>query len=207
VVAGADWARWVFAGMFAALTVFYVVRLFTPRQDASAHSSGDRTVDLSRAVMGLGMVAMLVPWLDPLPPLCWQVIFGLVAGHIAVRLIQRGARAARASQREPRTHHELHLVVGALAMVYMFAVMPAEQHLASGMGMTTGLAMPALTWVLVAYFLVFVVRLSARLAIPVTALPWNTTVPSDGVVTSRHLLGSSEVIMGIGMSYMLMTML
>jgi hypothetical protein len=64
------------------------------------------------------------------------------------------------------------------------------------------LAVLALTWVLVAYFLVFVVRLSARLALPV-----NTLVPADGVVVSPHLLGSSEVVMGIGMSYMLMTML
>jgi hypothetical protein len=44
--------------------------------------------------------------------------------------------------------------------------------------------------------------LSARLALPV-----NTLVPADGVVVSPHLLGSSEVVMGIGMSYMLMTML
>jgi len=43
---------------------------------------------------------------------------------------------------------------------------------------------------------------SARLALPV-----NTLVPADGMVVSPHLLGSSEVIMGIGMSYMLMTML
>ena len=25
---GAEWVRWVFAGMFAALTVFYAIRLF-----------------------------------------------------------------------------------------------------------------------------------------------------------------------------------
>jgi hypothetical protein len=206
VVAGAEWARWVFAGMFAALAVFYMIRLFAPRRDASAHSHGDRTVDLSRGVMCLGMVAMLVPWLNPLPRLCWQVLFGLVAGQIGVRLIRRGARAARESRRELGTHHELHLVVGALAMVYMFAVIPVEQHMTHSMDMagigSTGLAVPALTWVLVAYFLVFVVRLSARLALPV-----NTLVPADGVVVSPHLLGSSEVVMGIGMSYMLMTML
>jgi hypothetical protein len=203
-VAGAEWARWVFAGMFAALTVFYVIRLLASGRDALAHSRGHRTVELSRGVMSLGMVAMLVPWLDPLPRLCWQVLFGLVAGHIAMRLIRRGA--ARASRRELDTHHELHLVVGALAMVYMFAVMPTGQHMAHSMDTagvaSTGLAVPALTWVLVAYFLVFVVRLSARLALPV-----NTPVPADDVVVSPHLLGSSEVVMGIGMSYMLMTML
>jgi hypothetical protein len=204
VVTGAEWARWVFAGMFTVLTVFYVIRLIAPRRDVFAHSGGDRTVDVSRGVMSLGMVAMLVPWLDPLPRLCWQVVFGLVAGHIAMRLIRRGA--ARASRRELGAHHELHLVIGALAMVYMFAVMPAGEHPAHSMDMagvgSTGLAVPALTWVLVAYFLVFVVRLSTRLALPV-----NTLVPADGMVVSPHLLGSSEVIMGIGMSYMLMTML
>ncbi len=205
-MAGAEWARGVFAGMFAALTVFYLFRLFAARRDAPAYGNGDRTVDLSRGVMSLGMVAMLVPWLDPLPRLYWQVLFGLVAGHIAVRLIRRGARAVPASRRELGGQHELHLVVGGLAMVYMFAVMPAGQHMAQGMDMagvgSTGSAIPALTWVLVAYFLVFVVRLSTRLAVPV-----NTLVPADGVVVSPHLLGSSEVVMGIGMSYMLMTML
>lgn len=205
-MAGAEWARWVFAGMFAALTVFYAIRLFAARPEASAHSGDDRTVDLSRGVMSLGMVATLAPWHDPLPRLFWQVLFGLAAGHIAVRLIRRRVRAAPASQREWGGHHELHLVVGALTMVYMFAVMPSGQHMARGMNMagtgSTGSVIPALTWVLVAYFLVFVVRLSARLALPV-----NTLVLAGGVVVSPHLLGSSEVVMGIGMSYMLMTML
>ncbi|HET9117550.1 MAG TPA: DUF5134 domain-containing protein, partial [Pseudonocardiaceae bacterium] len=148
--AGAEWASWVFAGMFAVLTAFYVIRLFAPRRDASAHSSGDRTLDLSRGGMSLGMVAMLVPWFDPLPRLGWQVLFGLAAGHMAVRMIGRGARAARASRRELGTHHELHLAVGALAMVYMFAAMPAEQHMAHSLDMagvdSTGLAVPILTW-------------------------------------------------------------
>jgi hypothetical protein len=205
-VAGAEWARWVFAGMFAALTVFSVIRLCAARHDTVAYRSGDRTVDLSRGVMSLGMAAMLVPWLDPLPRLCWQVLFGLVAGHIAVRLIRRGARAAPISGREQGIRHELHLVVGAAAMVYMFAVMPAGPHRAQGMNVvgmsSTSSAIPALNWVLVVYFLVFVVRLSARLTLRV-----NTLVPADGVVVSPHLLGSSEVVMGIGMSYMLMTML
>lgn len=196
-VAGAEWAGWVFAVMFAALTVFYLIRLFAARPDTSAHSGDDRTVDLSRGVMSLGMVAMLVPWLDPLPRLFWQVLFSLAAGHIAVRLIRRRTLGG---------HHELHLVVGGLAMVYMFAVMPAGHDMAHGTDMapmgSASLALPALTWVLVGYFLVFVVRLGARLAVPV-----NTVVPAGGVVVSPHLLGSSEVVMGIGMSYMLMTML
>ncbi|MGH3765847.1 MAG: DUF5134 domain-containing protein [Pseudonocardiaceae bacterium] len=207
---GAEWVRWVFAGMFAALTVFSVIRLLAGRPDASASGGGDdRTVDVSRGVMSLGMVAMLVPSWDPLPRLGWQLVFGLAAGHIALRAIRRRARAAPASVRELGANHELHLVVGGLAMVYMFAVMPAGQQMMHGMDMTpmgsTGLTLPALTWALVAYFLVFVVRLGTRLALPVNTLPLN--VPAGGMVVSPHLLGSSEVVMGIGMSYMLMTML
>ncbi len=96
-----------------------------------------------------------------------------------------------------------------------------------GMG-SAGTALPALTWVFIAYFLVFVVRLGARLAIPSTTGATNTgatdteatdTEATDteaiaalgsgtrGVVISPHLLGSSELVMAIGMSYMLLTML
>ncbi|MGB6164888.1 MAG: hypothetical protein WCF33_08785 [Pseudonocardiaceae bacterium] len=42
--------------------------------------------------MSLGMVAMLLPWSDPLPRLCWQVLFVVTAGPIALRLIRRSLR-------------------------------------------------------------------------------------------------------------------
>jgi uncharacterized protein YcnI len=38
-VAGAEWVRWVFAAMFAAVTLLYVVRLSTARRDVSAWGS------------------------------------------------------------------------------------------------------------------------------------------------------------------------
>ncbi len=91
-----------------------------------------------------------------------------------------------------------------------------------GMG-SAGTALPALTWVFIAYFLVFVVRLGARLAIPSTTGATDTGATDTeatealaiaalgsgirGVVISPHLLGSSELVMAIGMSYMLLTML
>jgi 3D (Asp-Asp-Asp) domain-containing protein len=247
-VSGAEWVRWVFAAVFAALTVFYLARLCTPHQDASAwEGTAHRGVDASRGVMGLGMVAMLVPWVDPLPRLYWQVIFGLAAGHIAVRLIRRQARSLPVPSPDAGGHHELHLVVGGLAMVYMLAGMPAEHSMAegvemaamgshgmgstgmgsTGMGSTgmgsTGTALPVLTWAFIAYFLVFVVRLGTRLTIPSTTGSPNTGATNTGatdalaiaalgsrtrdVVISPHLLGSSELVMAIGMSYMLLTML
>lgn len=200
-MAGAEWVRWVFAGMFATLALYYLIRLL-----ASGPATSARGVEGSRGVMSLGMVAMLVPQLDPLPRLGWQVLFGLAAAYITARLIRH--RAAPASQPDPAGRHELHLVVGGLAMVYMLAVMPAGHEVSHGLDMTgmgsTSLAVPMLTWAFVAYFLVFVVRLSARLAVPVHT---SAATPLRGVVVSPHLLGSSEVVMGIGMSYMLVTML
>jgi hypothetical protein len=222
-VAGAEWVRWVFAAMFAALTLFYVVRLMAAGRDVSAWGgTADRSVDVSRGLMSLGMVAMLVSLVDLLPRLYWQVLFGLAAGHIAVRLIQRRVRSITLPGPDLGGHHELHLVIGGLAMVYMLAAMPAGHAMngtegtgMAGMG-STGLALPTLTWAFIAYFLVFVVRLGARLTVPVNTLARRSTGPLPGaalgggprsVIISPHLLGSSEVVMAIGMSYMLVTML
>ncbi len=202
-MAGAEWVRWVFAGMFAALALYYLIRLLASGPAASA-----RGVEISRGVMSLGMVAMVVPQLDPLPRLGWQVLFSLAAGYIAVRLIRRSRRAAPSLQPALSGHHELHLVVGAVAMIYMFAAMPAGHELAhsvhtAGTG-STGVALPVLTWAFVVYFLVFVVRLGARLAVPVSGAAASTP---RSMLVSPQLSGSSEVVMGIGMSYMLVTML
>lgn len=220
-MAGAEWVRWAFAAMFAALTVYYVIRLFVSDPGTSAADScRHRGVDVSRGVMSSGMVVMLVPWLDPLPRLCWQLLFGLAAGYIAVRLIRR---ALTATVRPPagRTagHHELHLLVGGVAMVYMFALMPAgvpndmADHMGMGQAGVDGLALSLLTWTFIGYFVVFVMRLAVRLAVPVNTLAGTSAgaaLPGGGpggVVVSPHLLGSTEVVMGIGMSYMLLTML
>ncbi len=204
--------------MFAALTGLYVIRLFASGQTATPWGgSPDRSVEVSRAAMGLGMVAMLVPGVDPLPRLYWQVLFGVAAGHIAVRLIRRKVRASPGQEPDLGRHPELHLVIGGVTMVYMFAAMPPEHGMTGDMDMagmgSADVALPVLTWAFVAYFLVYVVRLGARLAVPVKTLaatPGGAAFPGGGprdVVVSPHLLGSSEVVMGIGMSYMLLTML
>ncbi|MGH3770945.1 MAG: DUF5134 domain-containing protein [Pseudonocardiaceae bacterium] len=217
-MAGAVWVRWVFVAMFAALALICVARLIAASREVSAGGgTADRSVDVSRGVMSLGMIAMVVPWVDPLPRLYWQVLFGVAAGHIAVRLIRRSLRPTPVPCPELCGQHELHLMIGGLAMVYMLAAMPAGPAMAAGTSMTdrmdmapmgsTGLALPALTWALIVYFLVFVVRLGARLAVhTIGTAPAGAGGPR-GVVSSPHLLGSAEVVMGIGMSYMLLTML
>ena len=217
-VAGAEWARWVFAAMFAVLTLFYLVRLCLPSHVTSPRGTGETwSVDATRGVMSLGMVAMLVPWVDPLPRVGWQLLLGIAAVHGALRLIQRWMRPA------PDTHHELHLAIGALAMVYMLMAMPDGQHTAPGSssaGMTgmagmapANLTLSWLTWAFVAYFLFFAVWLGRRLVTPSTAaLEVLASAPFSGggprnVAVSPHLLGSTEDVMCIGMTYMLLAML
>lgn len=216
------WVRWVFAGVFVAVALLCVVRLLTSRRDASrVGCSTDRSSDASHGVMSLGMAAMFWPWGNPaqgnpVPALYWQVLFGITAGWFAVRLL-RGVRSAAIQQPGSGVGADLHHVLGSLAMVYMLAAVPAGHGMAHGMDMpgmgSSGIALPVLAWVLVAYFLVFAVRLGAQLAEPVSIVAATSTgaaVLGDGprgVVTSPHLLGSCRVVMGIGMSYMLVTML
>lgn len=193
-MAGDGWVRWVFAAMFLATSLLYLARLVLAR-------GGERGADASRAVMSLGMVAMLAPWLDPLPRLGWQVLFAGAAACVTARLIRR-----RVTSPPPPAHarHEAHLVVGGVAMVYMLSAMPAGHHMSAAMDLApTGLALPALAWVFVGYFLVFVVWLGTRLAVALPA-PAPRPVLSVG---SPQLLGCTEVVMGIGMSYMLLSML
>jgi Domain of unknown function (DUF5134) len=210
-VGGAEWVRWIFVAIFAALVVFYVVRLFACGRGTSA-----RGLDISRGVMSLGMVAMVAPRLNPLPALYWQLLFSLAAAYIAVRLIRRARPTLappdrRLSRPVPDGHHhELHLLIGGVAMVHMLAAMPVGRDPGAGVSqdMVQPMAMAqmgsaglVLTWAFVAYFLIFVVRLAARLAAPVPV------AGPRGVVVSPHLLGSTEIVMGIGMSYMLLMML
>ncbi|MGH3897403.1 MAG: DUF5134 domain-containing protein [Pseudonocardiaceae bacterium] len=185
-------------------------------------SNNDPSADASHGVMSLGMAAMLWPWGDPVPgkpvpALYWQVLFGMAAAWFAVRLLRSGARSATIPQPGSGRGADLHHVLGNLAMVYMLVAVPAGHgaaHRTHVPGISApGIALPALAWALLAYFLVFAVWLGAQLVEPVStvaATSAGAAAPGGrphGVVTSPHLLGSSRVVMGIGMSYMLVTML
>ncbi|HEY6425477.1 MAG TPA: DUF5134 domain-containing protein [Pseudonocardiaceae bacterium] len=203
-VAGAAWVGWVFGAVFAAVALLCAARLLASRQDGG--SSTDRGVDASLGLMSLGMAAMFLPWGALVPTLGWQVLFSMAAGYLTLRLLRRRMRSAKRGT-------ELHLLLGSLAMVYVLAAVPAGHGMAGmdmpGMG-SAGLAFPALAWALAGYFLVFAVRLGARLVEPVSTGAASSAGLGGGprgVVTSPHLLGSCEVVMGVGMSYMLVTML
>lgn len=217
-VAGVEWVTWIFAAVFAGVALFFAVRLLDSRRDASGDdcSTDPSSADASHGVMSLGMAAMFWPWGNPVPALYWQVLFGIAAAWFTVRLLRRRARSATIPQSGPG-RGDLHHVLGSLAMVYMLAAVPAGHGLAHGMHMSgisgPGIALPTLAWALVGYFLVSAVWLSARLIEPVTTVAASRAgaVLLDGgprgVIISPHLVGSCRVVMNIGMSYMLVTML
>lgn len=200
------WVSWAFAAVFAGVALYFAVRLLT---------SVPASADASHGVMSVGMAAMFSPWGNsvlgnPVSALSWQVLFSVAAAWFAVRLLRPAARSALLQPGLGRGT-DLHHVLGNLAMVYMLAAVPAGHgaaHSAHIPGISApGIAVPALAWAFVAYFLVFSVWSGARSVEPVSAGAAALSDGPRGVVTSPHLLGSSHVVMGIGMSYMLVTML
>jgi Domain of unknown function (DUF5134) len=76
----------------------------------------DVDVDVVHGAMGVGMAAMLVPSLSPVPDVTWAWVFAVAAAWLAGRIvtIYRQAGGARIAQ----AHYLPHLIM-AVAMVYM----------------------------------------------------------------------------------------
>ena len=89
----------------------------------------DVGVDLVHGVMGVGMAAMLVPRLSPVPDVTWAWVFGVAAAWLAWRIVRVGRLAA--SARIALAHYLPHLVM-AVAMIYMGAAVPARGAAAGG---------------------------------------------------------------------------
>jgi hypothetical protein len=97
----------------------------------------DADVDLVHGAMGVGMAAMLVPELSPVPNVTWAWAFGLAAAWLAWRIMSVYRRAGNA--RIALAHYVPHLVM-ALAMIYMGAAPsgPTTSGAGIGGGMATG---------------------------------------------------------------------
>ncbi|MGH4007763.1 MAG: DUF5134 domain-containing protein, partial [Pseudonocardiaceae bacterium] len=155
------WVSWAFAAVFAGVSLYFAVRLLASyRGAAGGGDSADHIADASHGVMGAGMAAMFWPWGTPMPALYWQVLFSMAAAWFAVRLLRRGLRSTMILQ--PDLYHML----GNLTMVYMLAAVPAGHGAAHSTHIpgisAPGIALPALAWAFVAYFLVFAVWSGAR---------------------------------------------
>ncbi|MEV6227232.1 DUF5134 domain-containing protein [Saccharopolyspora shandongensis] len=154
------------------------------------------SVDVVHAVMGAGMVAMLV--IPVLPAAVWAALFVACAAWMGVLALRRRPAGAY-----------LHHAVGGLAMAYMFAAarepeptthLLSTAHLsghAHGTALTVvgthsaGFAFPLVAWTLAVYYV-----LSAGIA--------GTDLLRTG---EAKLAGATELVLSLAMVYMFLTML
>jgi hypothetical protein len=188
-------------------------------------------------VMGVAMAGMLVPRLDPFRDADWKVIFGVSAAWFAGRAIRQylGPRAGRRSPGHHAHHrphpHYLHHLLASGAMLYMLAYAAGPAGAAAGAA-TAALAMPgmagaplaaaglpsltlALALALVAgviWAVDWVLASPGPVASPgpaaaaAAAAPGNPDAPARPPMSPR-LAACCEIVMGVTMSYMLITML
>ncbi|WP_344260017.1 DUF5134 domain-containing protein [Streptomyces sodiiphilus] len=145
-----------------------------------------RTAD---GAMGLGMALMALPSGVPAPPP--ETLAVLFAGLALWPLpgLPRGHRA----------HH----TTEALAMVYMALSMASATgaHAAHG----NGLGVPVITWALLAYYAVHLVRSGPRL-VPATAQGSPRGSPGDAPCATSGVTAACRTSLSLGMLAMLLTM-
>ncbi|MFE2821785.1 DUF5134 domain-containing protein [Streptomyces sp. NPDC059271] len=151
---------WLLVALCAATGAYCLLRMRSPVEE-QRHTAG------AEALMGFGMAAMAVPAAVVAPPRWAWLAYVTVFGAAALR----GLWTARSSP------HQLHHLMGAVAMVYMAAVMTfAPAHQAHGHG---GAGVPLLTGALLLYFAGYVLRSGVRL-LPLPATGGGGAGPGAG---------------------------
>jgi len=176
---------WLLVALCAATGAYCLLRMRSGVEEQRRAAGGE-------ALMGFGMAAMAVPAAVFTPPQWTWAGYAVVFGAAALRALWAARIAA----------HHLHHLVGALAMVYMAAVMaaaPAGGHAHGGDG-----GIPLLTGGLLLYFAGYVLLTGARL-IPVPAVAGASRAPA-GWGDRPELARACRLSMGIAMVAMLLTM-
>jgi hypothetical protein len=220
-MAGPIWARWAFVLVFAAIGAHCTLRLLLAHRATGATlSPGERGIAVAHLAMAAGMTVMFAPLATPIPPAWWAVGFGMHTAWLGIRSVRHAAVGVPArGMREDRGHLLSHVLAG-VVMTYMFAVMPADALLGTSLSHAGHLAATSpvfavLGWVAAVYFLVDTVRSGVRVAAeppnrpPRVGAPHRSAVRPTGVlaVLIPHGEPSLRLLMGLGMSYMLLTML
>lgn len=201
---GPAWARWVFALVFAGIALYRVARLVMAGRDGAGGTTGGLVSDLAPGVMAVGMAVMFVPVPTPVPPVYWAAVFGVLGAWLVACLFRPAPHIGRAG----RTHLVSHLV-GAVAMAVMFASLPADGLSTPGQSHAGHLAADSsvfavLGWCAAGYFLAHAVCCGIRVATPrpstEPARARRGAIPNGSDLPLR-------LVMGLGMSYMLLVML
>jgi hypothetical protein len=198
-MSGPLWVRWTFAALFGILALHCARRLVPT---AGPHvvwgapcRAPDRAADVSHMTMSAGMVVMFLPVATPLAPSWWAVLFGGQSVWWVFRAIgSRGLDTGRGSH-----------LVASVVMAGMFAALPAAglsgtaEHAGHLSASSPLLAIAG--WVATAYFLGQALVCGLRVATPHPGAPAPRTPVAGADTVPVRLL------MGLGMSYMLLTML
>ena len=114
------WLAYSFAVVMVAVSVYCIGRL------ALANHLGRRNhedVNISHVLMGLAMVGMLVPRLNVVPDILWEVAFGIIALYFLARSIRFVVRHGLSGTSDDHVHHISHYLIHmvmACAMLYMY---------------------------------------------------------------------------------------
>lgn len=207
-MSGDPWLRWSATVAFLTIAGYCVARLAAAHRAPEGYPGRHRAVDLAHVLMGVGMAAMASPVGGPLPPAGWQTVFLLLAVWFAGSW-WRARRVVRVETDDLGWHAGgLHHAIGALAMLYMLAAMPHAGHDQSPWSaghLEPGAALPALGWVLVAYFLGTTVLVIAR-------TDWRGATPvavgtAPPILRAPRLTATCEATMALGNGFLLLAML
>lgn len=228
-VAGPTWLHWVLTAVFALLAGYRLAHVILARRAAGKHYIG-RSVDLTHLLVAAGMAAMFSPLGNPVPAGVWVAVFALQGvWFVALLLHAHGGLGGRAGQHQPGASQYLHHLIENSVMAYAFAAMsigdaPAKSTAGNtmpGMDMSGGQMPPSvpagagmswLPWLLTTYFLLHALWSGFRV-VTATRAAAGAPLGSPAALTGTHLLlgprllGSCEVVMGLGMSYMFVSML
>jgi Domain of unknown function (DUF5134) len=226
MMAGPNWARWVFALLFAAIAVHCALRLLLAHRSPSgtALSPIERTVVVAHLAMAAGMTVMFAPVATPVAPSWWAWGFGAHTAWLATRVPGPARDRTRHGGGLSGRAHLLTHVLAAGVMTYLFAAMPADGLSGTGISHAGHLAAASTVfavfgWLAATYFLTDTVWSGIRIATHAPRPPHSGAgAPAplgrrSGVLAravaaaTGGVDGPLRLVMGLGMSYMLLTML
>jgi hypothetical protein len=207
-----EWTRWGFAAVLAAVCAFCLARLVVLRGRGRAAGVPHWHEDLTQVLMGVGMISMFLSFSGLVPRPVWLVLFlGMAAGFLAPLLLRGHDTAVRqAGTSGHDTWQAVHHVMAGLAMAYMLAAtgLPSAAAVTDGMaGMSGAIALAPLAASFGVYFLVTTVWSGYRLVTlpgpaPAGAGGWS----GPAVLRAPRLVEGCRTVMGLGMAWMLLTM-
>jgi Domain of unknown function (DUF5134) len=162
-----SWILDILAGVMLLVAAISAGRLVVAR--AWTGSAGEADIDVAHLLMGIAMAGMLVASLTTLPDGVWDGLFAVLTAWFGWRVYRESRREG---VRVLADGHRMPHLVHSAAMLYMFAALNAPAAAGgggmSGMGGSSGTAMPTLSVPAVAF--IFALWLSVYVVLDLDCL-------------------------------------